>query len=235
MKPLTVGSLFSGCGGMDLGFEQAGFDVRWHAEIDKDAVAVLARHWPDVPQLGDIRNVTALRSDMTYERGMKKQPLVKLTQDQVEAAVAAYEAGDSLSQIATRCNVSRQSMWDLLRRRTAMRPQRRTGAENHFYRGGPSEKGDAHDITERAIETGELVRPSACETCGGPGEPFADGRSPIQAHHCDYNKPRDVMWLCQACHHDWHRRFRPVPVEGGDASGSHRDLEPVDVIVGGFP
>lgn len=231
----AYGSLFSGGGGMDLGFDRAGFRCAWQSEIDRDAVSVLRRHWPDVPQLGDIGNVTALRADMTYETNMRKMPLVKLTQDQVDAAVAAYEAGDSLSQIAARCNVSRQAMWDLLRRRTAMRPQRRSGADNHFYRGGPAEKGDAHDITERAIETGELVRPSTCEACGGSGEPFADGRSPIQAHHCDYNKPLDVMWLCQACHHDWHRRFRAVSVKGGDASGSPRDLEPVDVIVGGFP
>ena len=52
-----MGSLFSGCGGMDLGFERAGFDVRWHAEIDKDAVSVLARHWPDVPQLGSVTDI----------------------------------------------------------------------------------------------------------------------------------------------------------------------------------
>lgn len=53
----TVGSLFSGCGGMDLGFVQAGFDVRWHAEIDRDAVSVLARHWPGVPQLGSVTEI----------------------------------------------------------------------------------------------------------------------------------------------------------------------------------
>ena len=37
MSAYTVGSLFSGCGGFDMAFAQAGFDVRWHAEIDKDA------------------------------------------------------------------------------------------------------------------------------------------------------------------------------------------------------
>lgn len=32
---LTVGSLFSGCGGMDEGLIRAGFEVRWQCEIDK--------------------------------------------------------------------------------------------------------------------------------------------------------------------------------------------------------
>ena len=32
-----VCSLFSGIGGIDLGFQQAGFDIVWANEIDKDA------------------------------------------------------------------------------------------------------------------------------------------------------------------------------------------------------
>ncbi len=36
-KKLTVVSMFSGCGGMDLGFVQAGYDVMWANDIDEDA------------------------------------------------------------------------------------------------------------------------------------------------------------------------------------------------------
>ena len=54
---LTVGSLFSGIGGLDLGFERAGMTVAWQCEIDKAASTVLARHWPDVPNMGDVRDV----------------------------------------------------------------------------------------------------------------------------------------------------------------------------------
>jgi len=54
---LTVGSLFSGIGGFDLGLERAGMRVIWQSEIDPYASAVLRKHWPEVPNLGDIRTI----------------------------------------------------------------------------------------------------------------------------------------------------------------------------------
>jgi len=57
MKRLTVGSLFSGIGGIDLGLERAGMEIRWHSEIDPYASRVLAKHWPGVPNLGDITRI----------------------------------------------------------------------------------------------------------------------------------------------------------------------------------
>jgi hypothetical protein len=54
---LTVGSLFAGIGGFDLGLERAGMRVLWQCEIDPYAQRVLAKHWPDVLLLPDIRGV----------------------------------------------------------------------------------------------------------------------------------------------------------------------------------
>ena len=54
---LTVGSLFSGIGGLDLGLERAGMQVIWQSEIDPFACKVLKKHWPEVPNYGDIKQI----------------------------------------------------------------------------------------------------------------------------------------------------------------------------------
>jgi DNA (cytosine-5)-methyltransferase 1 len=54
-RTLTVGSLFSGIGGIDLGLERAGWRVIWQSEVDPYGSKILAKHWPDVPNLGDIK------------------------------------------------------------------------------------------------------------------------------------------------------------------------------------
>ena len=56
-QPMKVGSLFSGIGGLDLGLERAGMDVIWQSEIDPYACKVLDKHWPTVPNLGNIKEI----------------------------------------------------------------------------------------------------------------------------------------------------------------------------------
>jgi len=47
---LTAGSLCSGYGGLDLAvMAVTGTQLAWCAEADQYAAAVLARHWPQVP------------------------------------------------------------------------------------------------------------------------------------------------------------------------------------------
>jgi DNA (cytosine-5)-methyltransferase 1 len=54
---MTFGSLFSGIGGIDLGLERAGMRCLWQSEIDTYASRVLKKHWPHVPNLGDITRI----------------------------------------------------------------------------------------------------------------------------------------------------------------------------------
>ena len=54
---LTVGSLFSGIGGLDLGLERAGMRVIWQSEIDPYASRVLKKHWPEVVNYGNIKEI----------------------------------------------------------------------------------------------------------------------------------------------------------------------------------
>lgn len=58
MGRMRIGSLFSGYGGLDMGVQAViGGDVAWHVEFDPAPSRILAHHYPDVPNYGDIRNV----------------------------------------------------------------------------------------------------------------------------------------------------------------------------------
>jgi DNA (cytosine-5)-methyltransferase 1 len=56
-KTVRFLSLFAGIGGFDLGLERAGMQCVGQVEIDKKCQAVLAKHWPTVTRMGDIRDV----------------------------------------------------------------------------------------------------------------------------------------------------------------------------------
>jgi len=55
----------------------------------------------------------------------------------------------------------------------------------------------AHNKVRVAIQNGKLIR-EPCIRCG-------DKKS--VAHHEDYDKPLDVMWLCQPCHNKRHKEI----------------------------
>ena len=115
------------------------------------------------------------------------------------------------------------------------RPQKKTGKENHFHRGclpDNTKKKRAQHIVEKAVKKGVLVNPNKCESCESDNI-FKDGRSGIQAHHTDYDKPLVVNWLCQKCHHEWHKNNKAI-----NETDSEKTNEPsgaIDVISGGFP
>jgi DNA (cytosine-5)-methyltransferase 1 len=54
---VNVLDLFSGIGGFSLGLERAGMRTVAFCELNEFCSAVLAKHWPSVPNLGDIRAV----------------------------------------------------------------------------------------------------------------------------------------------------------------------------------
>jgi len=54
---LRVGSLFSGIGGLDLGFERAGFEIAWQCEKDSYCQNVLNKHWPNTPCYDNIEDL----------------------------------------------------------------------------------------------------------------------------------------------------------------------------------
>lgn len=67
-------------------------------------------------------------------------------------------------------------------------------------------KQHARQRTKYAVQTGRLVKPTACESC----HKQLPSRK-IHAHHVDYDKPLEVEWLCRDCHS---LRHRAEPVIG---------------------
>lgn len=55
-------------------------------------------------------------------------------------------------------------------------------------------------IVAKALREGKLVK----QPCGVCGE------AEVEAHHPDYDKPLEVVWLCKKHHHAEHVRLREV-------------------------
>jgi len=71
-----------------------------------------------------------------------------------------------------------------------------------------AERSRAYWITNQAIKAGDLVVPDGCERCGAEDRGTHNGRRWIQAHHEDYSKPLDVIFLCAPCHKAVHKEAR---------------------------
>ena len=240
--------LFHGIGGFALGAYWADmkFENHYCSDIEPYCQELYAKRFPDSIQLGDITKIdtesiklhSCLDDIVKQWYGVPKYfdfwekkmagKLKKLTSGQALESVKMYESGMSLQEVADYYSVSRQAMWDLLRRRTEMRSQKKYGKENVFYRGKTKASDKSQNILEQAIKKGVVERKTHCEACGDSGS-FKDGRTKVQAHHTDYNKPLDVLWLCQKCHHEWHKNNRAIEKE--ERPGTPGEF----IISGGFP
>lgn len=60
----------------------------------------------------------------------------------------------------------------------------------------------ANRLLNQAVKLGTIIKQS-CETCGSPK---------AVAHHSDYTRPLDVLWLCDLHHKQWHRENQVIDV-----------------------
>lgn len=70
----------------------------------------------------------------------------------------------------------------------------------HEYRKKYPERRRANNLVAKALQAGSLIK-QPCERCG---------ESKAFAHHEDYNKPLDVVWLCQPCHKQRHKELEQL-------------------------
>jgi ribosomal protein S27AE len=91
-------------------------------------------------------------------------------------------------------------------RNRANNPDRRKAniAINKAWRQEDKRRVKCHNIVSRAIKSGKLVRKN-CKRCGNENS---------LAHHEDYDKPLDVIWLCQPCHKQRHKEINFILTKG---------------------
>lgn len=90
-RPLRVASLFTGIGGIELGFHRAGHETLLMCENEEGAMAVLRRRFPDVPLHGDVRDLLELPQDTDIIAG--GFPCQDLSQAGMTAGIRGTQSG----------------------------------------------------------------------------------------------------------------------------------------------
>lgn len=66
--------------------------------------------------------------------------------------------------------------------------------------GEHADRRKAHSIVNYALRSGQIKKAEHCLNCGaGEG---------LEAHHPDYSRPLDVVWLCVPCHRQTHAMIK---------------------------
>lgn len=114
---------------------------------------------------------------------------------------------DKLYQYCKSCSkIFNQKMYDknpepYKERARKQRKSVRTEVRNLWaqrYRTKYREKDLARQKASKAIRKGKIQKPQTCERCG---EQFSN----LQAHHENYEKPLEIVWLCESCHKLLHK------------------------------
>lgn len=93
-----------------------------------------------------------------------------------------------------------ESVREYDRRRYAENPERRRKIRENSDRWDIKNKNGyiARYTVHNAVRDGRMKR-MPCQKCGATDR--------INAHHEDYSKPLDVIWLCSRCHHRYHAGY----------------------------
>lgn len=89
---------------------------------------------------------------------------------------------------------NREKTKEAVRRYRAENPQCELETRIKACEKNPNHK-NAYMALDAAIRAGIVEKPDVCSGCGK----HATGRG-LEAHHHDYSKPLDVIWLCKKCH-----------------------------------
>ncbi len=223
---LRIGSLCSGYGGLEAGVHEVlGGETAWFCEYDPAPSKILAHHWPDVPNFGDVKAVDwALigRHPMAAPR----------CDERAQAMYDRYVQGLSLAQVAAEFDVSRQSVHMMfkrrgfdLRKRPPARPsctfngQTYTLRDNGYYAGTTGDR--------------PLLHRDVWESVHGP---IPDG---YDIHHRDHDKTNNDIANLECLPKAEHARRYNIGCNGYSHKCGAEVVSPdspaVDVLTAGYP
>ena len=64
-----------------------------------------------------------------------------------------------------------------------------------------TKRGKAKQAIANRVVSGTIKKPTRCPSCGTATPPHR-----MHAHHVDYSRPLDVIWMCSVCHGIVHRQ-----------------------------
>lgn len=246
---MRVASTFSGIGGFDLGFERAGMSVAWQSETDEAASRVLARHWPEVVNLGDVAGIRVeqphqhagmgRRSGADHhlsERGdAMRTDRPRPSDERAQRMYARYRQGLSLADVAAEFGVTRQSVyglfatrgWELRPRPAPQQPVefngRRYTLRNTGYYGCTT--GDRHLLHRAVWEHHNGTIPDGYDVHHRDGDKTNNDPANLECLPKEEHTRRYSTRCNQFGHGDACDREGVVPSEAS----------PVDLLCGGFP
>ena len=210
-----IGSLCSGYGGLDMGVQSVlGGIVAWHVEYDRDPSRILAHHWPDVPNFGDLKAM-----DWEDERVMaapRADALAQLMYDR-------YCQGLSLADVGEEFGRTRQTVHKMFDRRGwSMRPVRGPGRHSTEFMGLRYTLGDMGYMRCTTGDRHYLHR-RMWEVINDKHIP--DGYDVHHIYHNKLNNVGDNLALLTKAEHTRLHQEEVVPI----------DSPVIDVLTAGYP
>jgi hypothetical protein len=126
----------------------------------------------------------------------KSKPLVEMSKDRCRRLGCSAICNPCMRNAQ---NTRRAKNVDQCRRKER---ERRAASKQKKY--AYDERGRARKKVLAAINSGKIVKPSYCSRCLMPTESYR-----LHAHHADYSKPLEIVWICSICHGIEHRRGKP--------------------------
>jgi AraC-like DNA-binding protein len=230
---VTIGSLCSGYGGLDAAAEAVtGGTTAWLCEFDAAPSAVLAHHYPDVPNFGDLKGADwpAIYEE-TIMRGAPRKD------ERAAAMRRRYESGLSLAQVAAEFGCSRQTVYVIFKRRGWELHPRPPGRIFQMYNGQRYSLRNNGYYAATSGNRESLHRRVWIDAHG----PIPDG---WDIHHLDRDKSNNSLDNLEAlpkderarrygtgCNHSVHR----CNLRDCDEEVVPSDSPAVDVLTAGYP